>query len=521
MTGSYDSRLVILSVLVAILASYTALDLSGRVSAAGRRARAGWLAAGSLAMGVGIWSMHFIGMLAFRLPVPIRYDMTLWLVSVGVAVGASLLALIVVGRPRMGARTLLVAGGIMGAAIAGMHYTGMAAMRIPAHIGYDPALVAGSVVIAIGASCAALWLAFRLRAGAPGQMAPRVASAVLMGLAIAGMHYTGMAAVRISEPRPGVEAHGSLLASDGLAGWVLGGTLGILGLAVIGAAVDRGVRRRKEELAAIKRSEDRFRSLVSGLPAIVYQAEPTPPYGTIYVSPGVASLGYALEEWLARPDSWVRVLHPDDRAWVLERTLAALASGQRTDMQYRVITRDGSVRWMHDQGGFVRNEAGEPLYWQGVMLDITDRTLAQAERADSRTQLRQIIDVVPHGLFVKDDQGRFILVNREFARLFAMEPEQLEGRMEAEILGDPERAEFFRQSDQEVIRTGEPYYHTDGPFISPDGQERVTETIKVPFRRAGTDRPAVLGLTRDVTAERARERQLRRAGPSAAARRSP
>lgn len=131
MTGAYDPVLVALSVLVAVLASYTALDLAGRVTVARGRVRLAWLAGGSVAMGVGIWSMHFVGMLAFRLPVPMSYDVPLWLLSMGIAVVASAFALSVVGRDSVSAGPQLLSALLMGAAIAGMHYVGMAAMRIP------------------------------------------------------------------------------------------------------------------------------------------------------------------------------------------------------------------------------------------------------------------------------------------------------------------------------------------------------------------------------------------------------
>jgi NO-binding membrane sensor protein with MHYT domain len=131
MTGDHDPLLVAVSVLVAMGASYTALDMAGRVSAARARPRVGWLVAGSVAMGTGIWSMHFIAMLAFKLPVPVGYDVPLVLLSGACAIAASLLALVVASQPRLRIRSIIVGGLLMGPAIAGMHYIGMAAMRLP------------------------------------------------------------------------------------------------------------------------------------------------------------------------------------------------------------------------------------------------------------------------------------------------------------------------------------------------------------------------------------------------------
>src|SRR3954469_18403216 len=122
LTGSFDLAFVGFSILVAMLASYAALDLTGRVTSSTDWARLGWLLGGATVMGLGIWSMHFVGMLAFHLPIAIAYDVPLMLLSVLVAIGASLLALTVVSRPRMSVVTLILAGLMMGVAISGMHY---------------------------------------------------------------------------------------------------------------------------------------------------------------------------------------------------------------------------------------------------------------------------------------------------------------------------------------------------------------------------------------------------------------
>ena len=201
MNGSYDAQLVLLSVVVAMAASYAALDLAGRVTSSRGRAAALWLIGGAVAMGAGIWSMHFVAMLAFKLPIRLAYDPGLTALSMLIAIVTSGFALAVVGRLAIVSATqvdppILVAGGVlMGAGICGMHYTGMAAMRMAPPIEYDPLLFAASMVIAVTASFAALWLAFTLRAAEAGrQLLFRAAAAAVMGLAIAGMHYTAMAA---------------------------------------------------------------------------------------------------------------------------------------------------------------------------------------------------------------------------------------------------------------------------------------------------------------------------------------
>ena len=136
--GSYDYGEVARSVFIAIVASYVALDLAGRVTNAGGRVRLAWLSGGAIAMGIGIWAMHFKGMLAFHLPVPVEYHWPTVLASLLVAVLASAVALYVASRREMGPVAALSGSIFMGAGIAGMHYIGMAAMRLPAVTRFSP-----------------------------------------------------------------------------------------------------------------------------------------------------------------------------------------------------------------------------------------------------------------------------------------------------------------------------------------------------------------------------------------------
>ena len=193
--GTHDLRLVVLSVLIAMIASYVALDLAGRLSAEQGSGRAAWMMGGGFALGTGIWSMHFVAMAAFQLPIPVAYNLPIVATSLLAAVAASWVALLVVSRTEMRASELLTGSALMGTGIATMHYSGMAAMRMQADLLYDPLLVGLSIAIAIGVSCVALTLAFRLRGeSALAWSWKKVGSAVLMGAAIPSMHYTGMAA---------------------------------------------------------------------------------------------------------------------------------------------------------------------------------------------------------------------------------------------------------------------------------------------------------------------------------------
>jgi diguanylate cyclase len=196
MSGIYNPLLVFLSLIVAFLASYTALELSSRIfSLQQARQRAYWLLGGAIAMGIGIWSMHFIGMMAFGLPIPIGYDFFTTTASLLLVAATSFVALFTVTRRELTRERILVAGTIMGAGIAGMHYTGMAAMQMSPPIRNTWWVVIASLAIAIAASIVALRLAFALRTSSQQSLiVKRLGAAIIMALAIAGMHYTGMAA---------------------------------------------------------------------------------------------------------------------------------------------------------------------------------------------------------------------------------------------------------------------------------------------------------------------------------------
>ncbi|RQR33416.1 histidine kinase [Burkholderia sp. Bp9143] len=200
MHGTYNLLLVLLSLVIATLAAYTALDLAAFISLLDDpKLKRAWLAGGAAAMGTGIWSMHFVGMLALSLPIPLGYALPDTGASLAIAVLVSYFALNVVTRARLSRRHLLAGGMLMGAGIVGMHYTGMAAMRMAPGIRYDPALFAASIGVAVIASTVALWMAQTLRAQqAHHATAQRIGAALIMGIAITGMHYTAMAAAHFA-----------------------------------------------------------------------------------------------------------------------------------------------------------------------------------------------------------------------------------------------------------------------------------------------------------------------------------
>ncbi|MFC7778798.1 putative bifunctional diguanylate cyclase/phosphodiesterase [Pantoea sp. GCM10028869] len=244
---SYDSFTVIVSILVAMLASFTALDMAGRVASSTGKVALVWLFGGGFAMGVGIWAMHFIGMLSMSLDMVMSYDPTLTVTSMVVAVLASVFALwLVCSTPTLPWLRLCGGSVVLGSGVVAMHYTGMAALMFTPGITWNWGWVAASVAIALVASGAALWLAFNLREGHGRVTALRLGASVVMGCAIAGMHYTGMAAANFP-----MHSHATHMGvnSNWLAVVVTVVTLAILGITLLVSMLDARLQARTSILA--------------------------------------------------------------------------------------------------------------------------------------------------------------------------------------------------------------------------------------------------------------------------------
>ena len=262
---SHDPWLVALSVLIAVAAAYTALDFAGRVRIRRGRERAAWLFGGAFAMGTGIWSMHFTGMLAFSLPVPVYYDVPTVMASHLAAVAASAAALHVASQQRLGAWAWWTGSVLMGGGIGVMHYTGMLALRLPGTMHHAPAMVALSVVLAVVVALVALRLTFKFRDGATGGSRWRKpVSALVMGLAIPALHYAAMAGASFisGDTLSGDLSHAVGSAQLGGTALIVG-TVVVLGLALLAAYADRRITAaRQEKEQGMRHSEARLRAIL-------------------------------------------------------------------------------------------------------------------------------------------------------------------------------------------------------------------------------------------------------------------
>jgi diguanylate cyclase (GGDEF)-like protein/PAS domain S-box-containing protein len=402
MNGYYDPFLVALSIAVAILASFTALNLSGRLLATDRATRRWWLLAAAVALGGGIWSMHFVGMLAFVMPMHTTYDVWLTLVSLllpVLVVGAGLLILSRLGN---GLWPLLGAGVLAGLGIVVMHYVGMSAMRMPGiRISYDPWLVAASVGIAIVAATAAFWLAFRTEKGRE-----HLVAAVVMGFAIAGMHYTGMAAALFTMDDHATVSAGPQIEPAILAIAVASATSILLLLGLVTAFFDRKLATlTAREARTLTQSEERLRALHRNASDIVTILDRT---GTVTYEASSASqiLGLQTSDIVGRP---LTDLIPPESVTDLQSFFGALLAipEARATIELRLRHADGSWRDMEVVG---KNLLDDPAIGGLVvnMRDISERKrfVAELERLSETDLLTDTFN----------RRGFMRLAEREFER---------------------------------------------------------------------------------------------------------
>lgn len=385
-----DGMLVVMSVAIAIFASYTALDLAGRVRASAGWVRHLWLGTAAVAMGGGIWAMHFVAMLAHSMPgMEVGYDVGLTLLSLLVAVLVTGVAFSVMNQPPASARRLAAAGLFMGFGVVAMHYMGMAAMRMSADLSYDSLWVAISVLIAIGAATAALWLASR-----NSHQLERVAAAIVMGVAISGMHFAGMRAASFSAHAEMIRDQTSV-GQTALALSVFAATFLILFLSLVAAMFDRRFALMAErEAEALRRSEERFRSLYRGTPLPLHSLDRE---GRIeQVSDAwLALMGYGPDEVLGRP--LINFLTEESARELQQRDWPDLiAKDQLEAREYRAVTKEGAFLDVLASARVGRDEDGGFLHVLGGLTDVTERR--RAEEALRQSQKIEAIGQLTGGV---------------------------------------------------------------------------------------------------------------------------
>ena len=452
--GSYNYALVALSVLIAMFASYAALDLAGRVTAASGWTRAVWLLGGAGAMGTGIWSMHYIGMLAFILPIPVAYHWPTVLLSLFVAILASIVALAVVSRQKMGWFRALTGSVLMGAGIASMHYIGMAAMRLRAICQFNSFFVVLSVVFAILISLAALWITFHLRDEKTGIGWEKLAGAVVMGAAIPVMHYTGMAAASFTPSGMPVDlSHAVSISTLGTAG-IATVTFIVLGLALLTSWVDRrfAVQTLEVQEQKLQQSE-----------AYLSEAQRLSHTGSFGWRVSTGDIMWSEESFrifqydrTTKPtlELILRRVHPDDAALVKQTIENAVQDGKDFEHEYRLVMPDGEIKHVHEVAHAKRHESGE-IEFVGAVMDFSDRQRADEDlrRSEARAEehLRLVVDTTPAMINSCRPDGYLDYVNKGWLDYFGFSLETALDRADVMKMSVPSKTDMSGAEWQPII----------------------------------------------------------------------
>ena len=503
--GSYNYSLVALSVFIAVFASYAALDLASRVTAAGGWTRALWVLGGACAMGTGIWSMHYIGMLAFILPIPVAYHWPTVLLSLFAAILASAIALYVVSRQKMGASQAVAGSVLMGAGIAGMHYIGMAAMRLPAVCQFNSSLVVLSVAFAVLISLAALWITFHFRDEKTGIGRKKLAGAVVMGAAIPVMHYTGMAAASFtSSGMPADLSHAVSISALGIAG-IVAVTFIVLGLALLTSWVDRRFAAQIFELQQ-QRSE-----------AYLAEAQRLSHTGSFGWKPSTGEIIWSEETFRVfhydrtmtpTMELILQRVHPEDVALVKQTIERATQDGKNFEHEYRLLMPDGSLKHVHVVAHAQRDESGE-LEFVGAVMDTTAVKDVEKKLRRSEESLLEAQKLSNTGSWRHDVVSGEVTVSPEIYRIHDIKPDE-----------DPSNTEFFfnkfhpedRKRVVDLFERGErekTAFQVDYRIVLPDGNIKYLRTIGHPILNESGDLVEFVGTAMDITAATQAEKTLR------------
>ena len=491
--ASYDYRLVALSVGVATLASYVALDLAGRVTAAHGRTRLLWLTGGAFAMGSGIWSVHYIGMLAYRLPIPVYYHLPTVGLSLLAAVLASLTALYVVSRERIRPTDVVLGSLIMGAGIATVHYAGMNAMRLAAIHHYNRGLWILSVFTAVAVSIMRMMLIAYFREENRSWNL-KVATAVVMGLAIPVMHYTGIAAVTFTPSKEMPDLSHAVDLSTLANGTIILVTFVILGFALLTSLVDR---RLSEQTHLLTLSRQRYHLLFESNPHPTFVFDRYT-FDLLAVNRAASeTYGFSAEEFATM--KFTALLASPGQEMLL-------GDGESLDIiETQHLRKDGTTITVEVR---LCN-----LVWDArpaalaLANDITERKRAEAALCEAERNYRGLFDEAIVGIFQSTPGGRYLSVNPAMASMFGYEcPAEMVASItdiSRQMYVEPRRRDEFRLVAE---RTGK-VQNFECEFYCKNGEKLWISNSVVAVRRGGI----VIryeGMTHDITQRKLLQDQL-------------
>jgi len=490
--GSYSPIWVIVSILIAILASYAALNASARIEhQLETTSKLAWMLISAFTLGIGIWAMHFIGMLAFRLPCGIYYDPLTTLISMVPGILAGGVALGVVWHHGTRRLTPLVGSILLGAGIGTMHYTGMAAMRLEGFVRYNPSLFALSIFVAVALS----YLALRVKSGVVHLKGRHdVLVAVIMGGAVSGMHYTAMSAAYFVRGDAAALPHAVF--TTNILAVIIAITTVFLALAALAlAAISRNREMTNQLRVASAAFETHEAIMITDIDANILRVNRAFEKIT----------GYSEKEVIGKNP---RILQSGrhDNIFYSEMWQAILSAG----------TWNGEMWDRHKSGHIypkqvtitaVKNDGGKTTQYVAIFTDITARKVTENKLRDSNKRLDSILDNIPNMIFLKRASDlRFELLNRAGEELLGHGREEFLGRNDYDFF-PTEQADFFTSKDREVLEQ-------DGVLDIPEELvkttrgTRILHTKKLALRDDQGQPQYLLGISEDITERKLAEQAL-------------
>jgi len=411
-SGTYDYRLVLLSILIAVITSFAALDLAGRVTVNRGVQRLVWLLGGAIAMGSGIWCMHYTGMLAFNLPIAVYYHVPTVAYSLVAAIAASAVALYVVSRERLQTSHVIAGSILMGGGVATMHYTGMAAMRMKAMHHYNPKLWILSIIVAIVLSLVGLLIIFKTREEKNGWKR-RLAASLILGLAIPAMHYTGMAGVTFlpMDTPPNLTHSVDVSALAYVA--ILVVTLLILGFVLLTSLVDRRLAAQQSLLDGERKM---LRALIDNMPDFMYVKDRESKY--ILANPAAArNLGSITAEDVVGKSDFD--FFPFETATIFyDGEQRVMRSGEAMFNQERLLpTPDGKTVALLTTKVPVRDDKGNVTGLAGITRNITQLKENEQALREAERKYRTMFDEALFAIFQVGPEGHLLHVNAAMASM--------------------------------------------------------------------------------------------------------
>jgi PAS domain S-box-containing protein len=502
MPVTYETWLVLLSIVVAIQGAYVGLSLAVQIGAAAGMRRRLLLAGAAFSLAVAIWTMHFVGMLAARMPFAVDYlvfpTLLSFLVCV-VVVGAAVYA------ASSGPFTLLrltLSACLMGGGIFTMHYVGMSALSTSAYMMHDRYYVAASMAIAIAASGLALWLAT-----GRGRRPPLILSAIVLGLAVSGMHYTAMAGLTLFQ-YPGAAAGAPALSPE-----VLAIIVAIVAFCVSGIFL-LILSLQAEALA--KQAERELRLAIKTIPALVWTALPDGSLDSI--NQRWEEIGLSFDD--LQGSEWINVLHPDERTGVADKWRIAVATGTPYENIERVRQANGEYRWFLSRAQPLRDELGNIVKWYGTDTDIEDQKRAEDALRESEQRFRDFTESASDWLWETGPDHRFIahlvseqlldnigvlpnsrigMLRWDFARDLEEEPEKWRLHMATLDAHEPFRDFRYKAASRDgsevyIAASGKPLFDSEGRFLGYRGVARqITAAVRAALLEEALQEAKVVG----------------------------